>query len=126
MAIPTEPIGSMPQSEALLDVIARDSGLGSHLGSPVGSPADPAVMALFEAAIVVSPIGPRVESAEEARDRVLEAAQFIPLGQLGTTDDCGFAPFCDDRSTTRDVAFQKVAARVAGTQLAARMLLGAV
>ena len=24
------------------------------------------------------------------------AAEFIPLAQLGTTDDCGFAPFGDD------------------------------
>ncbi len=41
---------------------------------------------------VVSPIDPRVDTPEEVRDRVLEAAQYIPLEQLGTTDDCGFAP----------------------------------
>jgi 5-methyltetrahydropteroyltriglutamate--homocysteine methyltransferase len=52
----------------------------------------------------------------------LEAAQFIPLDQLGTTDDCGFAPFCDDVSTTRETAFAKIRARVEGTALAARTL----
>lgn len=67
---------------------------------------------------VVAPIDPHVESAEEVRDRVLEAAEFIPIAQLGTTDDCGFSPFCDDTSTTRDKAFAKIRARVEGTRLA--------
>jgi len=71
---------------------------------------------------VIAPIDPRIETAEEVRDRVLEAAQVIPLQQLGTTDDCGFAPFCDDTSTTRETAFAKIRARVAGTLLAERAL----
>lgn len=71
---------------------------------------------------VIDPINPRVETAEEVRDRVLEAAAFIPLAQLGTTDDCGFAPFGDDTSTGRDTAFAKINARVAGTKLAAQRL----
>ena len=48
--------------------------------------------------------------------------EYIPLDQLGTTDDCGFSPFCDDTSTTRDTAFAKIRARVAGTALAAEAL----
>jgi 5-methyltetrahydropteroyltriglutamate--homocysteine methyltransferase len=71
---------------------------------------------------VVSPIDPRVDTPEEVRDRVLEAARFIPLDQLGTTDDCGFAPFCDDTSTSRETAFAKIRARVEGTALAAAEL----
>jgi 5-methyltetrahydropteroyltriglutamate--homocysteine methyltransferase len=71
---------------------------------------------------VIDPINPRIETPEEVRDRVLEAAEFIPLAQLGTTDDCGFAPFGDDTSTARDTAFAKIRARVAGTELAARVL----
>jgi 5-methyltetrahydropteroyltriglutamate--homocysteine methyltransferase len=71
---------------------------------------------------VVAPIDPHVETADEVRDRVLEAAEYIPVGQLGTTDDCGFSPFCDDTSTTRDTAFAKIRARVAGTALAADIL----
>jgi 5-methyltetrahydropteroyltriglutamate--homocysteine methyltransferase len=67
---------------------------------------------------VVAPIAPRVETPEEVRDRVLQAARYIPLDQLGTTDDCGFSPFSDDTTTSRDVAFAKIRARVAGTALA--------
>jgi 5-methyltetrahydropteroyltriglutamate--homocysteine methyltransferase len=73
---------------------------------------------------VVSPIDPRVETPEEVCDRVLEAARYIPADRLGTTDDCGFSPFSDDTSTTREVAFAKIRARVAGTELAARAIGG--
>jgi 5-methyltetrahydropteroyltriglutamate--homocysteine methyltransferase len=71
---------------------------------------------------VIDPINPRVETPEDVRDRVLEAAEFIPLDRLGTTDDCGFAPFSDDTSTARDTAFAKIRARVEGTALAAAVL----
>lgn len=71
---------------------------------------------------VTSPINPRIESAEEVRDRIVEAAEYIPLAQLGATDDCGFAPFSDDTSTSRDVAFAKIRARVAGAELAGNLL----
>ena len=67
---------------------------------------------------VIDPINPIVETAEQVRDRVLEAASILPVQQLGTTDDCGFAPFADDTSTARDIAFQKIQARVQGTVLA--------
>jgi len=71
---------------------------------------------------VIAPIDKNVESAEEVRDRVLEAAKYIPLEQLGTTDDCGFSPFSDDTSTTRETAFAKIRARVEGTKLAEQVL----
>jgi 5-methyltetrahydropteroyltriglutamate--homocysteine methyltransferase len=71
---------------------------------------------------VTDPIDPAVETPEQVRDRVLEAAGYIPLDQLGTTDDCGFAPFADDTSTARATAFAKIRARVEGTQLAAAQL----
>ena len=71
---------------------------------------------------VVSPIDPRIDTPEEVRDRVLEAARWIPLDQLGTTDDCGFAPFSDDISTSRETAFAKIRARVEGTALASAEL----
>jgi 5-methyltetrahydropteroyltriglutamate--homocysteine methyltransferase len=71
---------------------------------------------------VTDVLDPRVELPEEIRDRTLEATEFIPLDQLGTTDDCGFAPFSDDTSRSRDTAFAKIRARVAGTRLAARAL----
>lgn len=73
---------------------------------------------------VVSPIDPRIDTPEEVRDRVLEAAEYIPIEQLGTTDDCGYAPFSDDTSTSRDTAFAKIRSRVEGTALAARIIAG--
>jgi len=73
---------------------------------------------------VVAPIDPRIETPEEVRDRVLEAARYIPVEQLGTTDDCGFSPFSDDTSTSRDTAFAKIRARVQGTALAEKVLAG--
>jgi 5-methyltetrahydropteroyltriglutamate--homocysteine methyltransferase len=71
---------------------------------------------------VTDPINPKIESPEEVRDRVLEAAEFIPSESLGTTDDCGFSPFADDTSTSRDTAFAKVKSRVEGTAMAGKIL----
>ena len=71
---------------------------------------------------VIATIDPRIETAEEVCERVLEAASYIPVAQLGTTDDCGFSPFSDDASTTREKAFTKIRARVEGTALASRKL----
>jgi 5-methyltetrahydropteroyltriglutamate--homocysteine methyltransferase len=71
---------------------------------------------------VIDPINPAIETAQQVRDRILEAASFLSAQQLGTTDDCGFAPFADDTSTARDTAFQKIRARVEGTELAAQKL----
>ncbi len=71
---------------------------------------------------VTDVINSKVESAEDVRDRILEAATYIPINQLGTTDDCGFAPFCDDKSTARDTAFAKIKARIDGTKLAEEKL----
>jgi 5-methyltetrahydropteroyltriglutamate--homocysteine methyltransferase len=71
---------------------------------------------------VIATIDPRIETAEEVRDRILQAARYIPVEQLGTTDDCGFSPFCDDVSTPRETAFAKIRARVRGTELAAQAL----
>ena len=73
---------------------------------------------------VTDPLNPRVDTPEEVRDRVLEAAEFIAPERLGTTDDCGFSPFGDDTSTTRDTAFAKIRARVIGTEMASRELGG--
>jgi 5-methyltetrahydropteroyltriglutamate--homocysteine methyltransferase len=71
---------------------------------------------------VIDPLEARVETAEQVAERVLEAARFIDPGSLGTTDDCGFSPFGDDTSTSRDIAFAKIAARVAGTAMASEQL----
>jgi len=71
---------------------------------------------------VIDPISPQIETPEEVKARVMEAASVLPLDRFGTTDDCGFSPFADDVSTARDVAFAKIAARVEGTAMAAAEL----
>lgn len=71
---------------------------------------------------VTNVLDPRVETAEEIRDMILEAAEVIPVSQLGTTDDCGFSPFADDTSTSRETAFEKIKARLSGTALAEKKL----
>lgn len=71
---------------------------------------------------VTAPIQPRIETPEEVRDALLEAARYIPVEQLGSTDDCGFSPFFDDTSTSRETAFAKIKARVTGTALADEIL----
>ncbi len=71
---------------------------------------------------VTNVLDPRVETAEEIRETILQAATLIPVHQLGTTDDCGFAPFADDVSTARDIAFAKIKSRIEGTRLAEQVL----
>ena len=71
---------------------------------------------------VTDPINPKIETPETVCDRVLEAAEYIPLESLGTTDDCGFSPFADDTSTSRETAFAKIKNRVEGTAMAEKVL----
>lgn len=71
---------------------------------------------------VIDVLDANIESAETVRDRVLAAAEFIPVTQLGTTDDCGFSPFSDDDGTSRQIAFSKIEARVRGTAMASEQL----
>ena len=72
---------------------------------------------------------PRPESAQEICDMIVRAADFIPKERLGTTDDCGFSPFSIDEKPNhgspdyaREIAFQKIKARVEGTRMAAEKL----
>jgi 5-methyltetrahydropteroyltriglutamate--homocysteine methyltransferase len=71
---------------------------------------------------VIAPIDARIETPEEVRDSIVEAAGYIPPDRLGTTDDCGFSPFSDDVSTSRDTAFEKIRSRVLGTARASEFL----
>jgi methionine synthase II (cobalamin-independent) len=78
---------------------------------------------------VINPLNPRVESAEEVRDALVRASNFIPKERLGATDDCGFSPFSIDEKPNhgspdfaRDVAFQKITNRVQGARQAADKL----
>ena len=78
---------------------------------------------------VTVPQSPRPESPQEICDAIVRAAQFIPKERLGTTDDCGFAPFSIDEKPNhgspdyaREIAFHKIANRVEGTRRAAERL----
>jgi 5-methyltetrahydropteroyltriglutamate--homocysteine methyltransferase len=71
---------------------------------------------------VTDPIRSQVETPEEVCARVVEAAGLIPIESMGTTDDCGFSPFADDTSTSRETAFAKIKSRVEGTAMAAKVL----
>jgi methionine synthase II (cobalamin-independent) len=78
---------------------------------------------------VINPQNPRVESAQEVCDELVAAAKHIPKERLGATDDCGFSPFSIDEKPlhgsadyARDIAFQKIENRVAGTKMAAEKL----
>ena len=78
---------------------------------------------------VINPLNPRVETPEEVRDALLLAAKYIPKERLGSTDDCGFSPFSIDvkpkhgsPDIARDIAFEKIASRVKGTQMASKEL----
>ena len=78
---------------------------------------------------VIDPLNPTIETPEQVRDRLVTASKHIPVERLGSTDDCGFSPFSiDDKPKhggadfARDVAFQKIKARVEGTKLASEEL----
>jgi methionine synthase II (cobalamin-independent) len=78
---------------------------------------------------VINPLNPRVETPEEVCADLLMASKYIPQQRLGATDDCGFSPFSIDvkpkhgsPDVARDIAFQKIAARVKGTQMASEKL----
>lgn len=78
---------------------------------------------------VIDPLNPRVETAEEVCADLVLASKYIPTARLGSTDDCGFSPFSIDvkpkhgsPDAARDIAFEKIAARVKGTQMASEEL----
>jgi methionine synthase II (cobalamin-independent) len=78
---------------------------------------------------VINPLTPDVETPEEVRDELLTAAKHIPVERLGATDDCGFSPFSRDVKPNhgspdyaRDVAMQKIQARLEGARLASAEL----
>jgi methionine synthase II (cobalamin-independent) len=78
---------------------------------------------------VINPLSPEVETAEHVKQELLTAAQYIPIERLGATDDCGFSPFSRDVKPkhgspdfARDVAMQKISARLEGVRLASAEL----
>lgn len=78
---------------------------------------------------VINPQNPRVETAEQVCEDLMLASKYIPKERLGSTDDCGFSPFSIDvkprhgsPDVARDIAFQKITARIEGTKMASEKL----
>jgi methionine synthase II (cobalamin-independent) len=78
---------------------------------------------------VINPLTPEVETPEQVADDLVTAAKHIPVERLGATDDCGFSPFSRDVKPShgspdfaRDVAMQKISARLEGARLASQEL----
>ncbi|MBA2580370.1 MAG: hypothetical protein H0V03_05960 [Thermoleophilaceae bacterium] len=78
---------------------------------------------------VIDPLTPEVETPEQVRDDLLKAAEHIGAENLGATDDCGFSPFSRDEKPkhgspdfARDVAMQKISARLEGARMASEEL----
>ncbi len=78
---------------------------------------------------VIDPLNPEVETAEHVKDELVTAAKYIPKERLGATDDCGFSPFSRDVKPrhgspdfARDVAMQKISARLEGARMASQEL----
>ncbi|KAL7931766.1 hypothetical protein V8C35DRAFT_309468 [Trichoderma chlorosporum] len=78
---------------------------------------------------VINPLNPAVEDPEQIADQLVLASKYIPVDQLGATDDCGFSPFSIDVKPShgspdfaRDIAFQKISSRVQGAKLASERL----
>jgi methionine synthase II (cobalamin-independent) len=78
---------------------------------------------------VVNPLTPEVETPEQVKNDLVTAARYIPVERLGATDDCGFSPFSRDEKPrhgspdfARDVAMQKISARVEGARMASEEL----
>jgi methionine synthase II (cobalamin-independent) len=78
---------------------------------------------------VINPLTPEVETAEQVKNDLLTAARHIPVERLGATDDCGFSPFSRDLKPrhgspdfARDIAMQKIQARLEGARQASEEL----
>ncbi len=78
---------------------------------------------------VINPLSPEVETPEQVKSDLVTAAKHIPVERLGATDDCGFSPFSRDLKPkhgspdfARDVAMQKIRARLEGARLASEEL----
>jgi methionine synthase II (cobalamin-independent) len=78
---------------------------------------------------VINPLSPEVETPEHVRDELMMASKHIPISMLGATDDCGFSPFSRDVKPmhgspdfARDVAMQKISARLEGARMASEAM----
>ncbi|HEX7231725.1 MAG TPA: hypothetical protein VF452_15100 [Candidatus Binatia bacterium] len=57
--------------------------------------------------LITTKVG-RVESVDELRRRIDEAARYLPLGQLAISPQCGFASSLRGNLLTEDEQFRKL------------------
>ena len=69
----------------------------------------------------VSHLAKDVETPERIAERVILANGILGVTP-GVSECCGYSPFCNDLTTTREWAFEKIRARVAGAKLASEKL----
>jgi methionine synthase II (cobalamin-independent) len=142
MTIPTENVGSLPRTSKLQSAINNyDAGyfliqvasetdkerVYKMCGEYSRSDARGVPQICFVG--VIDPLNPKIETSEQVCEDLLIAFKFIPIERLGSTDDCGFSPFSIDPKpkhgspdVARDIAFQKIAACVKGTEMASEKL----
>ncbi|KAN0025003.1 hypothetical protein ACTFIV_009412 [Dictyostelium citrinum] len=72
----------------------------------------------------VTEISPLVETVDKILNTILSIAKIVPTDRFGITDSCGFSPFYDDQSCSRDTAFQKMKNRSEAVAKAQKMLFG--
>ena len=69
----------------------------------------------------VSHLAKDVEVPSRVAERIVMATKF--LGKpIGASECCGYSPFCNDLTTTREWAFEKIRARVEGAKIASKQL----
>ncbi|KAN0023256.1 hypothetical protein ACTFIU_011423 [Dictyostelium citrinum] len=56
----------------------------------------------------VTEISSFVEPVGNILDTILSIAKIVPIDQFGITDSCGFSPFYDDKSCSRNTALEKM------------------
>lgn len=61
--------------------------------------------------------GNPLASSKEVAERIKFIAKYLPLHQIGTTDDCGFASFADADSVSRSFALNAIRARLDGSKM---------
>jgi len=120
--IPTEPLGSIPRSAERIEAIrAFDAGKIER------EKMDATQEALRRCQETGSPV---ISDGEQSPVFYRKKCETVYLRQRATFRFlssvrlmiCGFSPFCDDLSTTRDTAFEKIRARVEGAAFASILL----
>lgn len=70
----------------------------------------------------VSHLAKDIETPKRIAERIVLANEILGVVP-GVSECCGYSPFCNDLTTTRDWAFEKIRARTEGAKLAEQQLV---